>query len=877
MKKLVVFLCLLGFCYSTSIAQNNALNNRISIFYTGYNFEKILQLFEDKTQCFFQYDASLKPSKKWFNVHIENEIAKDALHDFLHQYGLDFAVVGDQSLVLKRWQDSKPDVILSGRVYHAESKERLVNAYIEIASSQQSAFTNDQGIFQIRTDGGSIIYRVLYPGFLPYLDTIENDNRTYFLDIPMVPEIEKLELTLITTDIGGNAPKVVLGKTDEFNINRIQLEKIPQLMGEPDVLRVMSLNPGVVSGSEGVFGMYVRGGASDQNLVLLDDVPIYNPYHLYGVFGVFNSDIVKNAKFYRGIFPADKGGRLSSVIDVTTKEGNLNKISGSLNIGILSSRIAVNGPLIKNRTSFSIALRRSIFDYLVQPLMQAVEYKSDNFINRYYFFDINFKLTHRFSPKSRLSMNVFGGLDYAGLIDKKIATLSFNKSQTIKSEDVSVWGNQAISLKWDYLPSPTSSFALKTYVTNYTYAHTHLYSNEIKQSNNNLNTERSTYILSNGLRDIEVSGHLQKQVSKKLKLKIGTGFIGHQFMPNRRTLLSETDSVQVEFLFQDNQVFTPEVFGYFSSEYHHPKLGYLDFGIRGVYYGLEYGQYYVLPEPRFSLRVPVSSDLWLKFSGSQTRQFFHQLNNLTLGLPSDLWVPSNAKFGPSKSTQFAVGISQEFQQFVISAEGFYKKFDNILEYNENAVYVTSALNWEKSVCSGTGESKGLEILIEKKNGKLTGWISYTWMKATRTFEQLNNGIEYAARYDRRHNVNVVANYKLSNRVFVNATWVYHTGFAYTLPIGIIPSSSSNDPFRDVYLYGERNNRRTADNHRLDLSVHIKGKPGKFQSQIALGVYNVYNQHNPFFVNLGIDSKGERKLFQVSLLPIIPFVNYQISF
>lgn len=872
----VFLMCL---CYSLGglKAQSNQLNTRISIDYKGQSFEKILQLFEEKTNCYFQYDAALKPSKKWFDVHVQNEIAKEALRDFLQNYGLDFAVVGDQSLVLKRWVAPKQDVIISGRVYHADSKERLVNAYIKIAGTQQSTFTNDQGIFQIRTNGGIVIYQVSYPGFVLYTDTIENDNRTYFLDIPMLPELEEMEVTLITSELNGNAPKVVLGKTDEFNINRLQLEKIPQLMGEPDILRVMSLNPGVISGSEGVFGMYVRGGASDQNLVLLDDVPIYNPYHLYGVFGVFNSDIVKNAKFYRGVFPADKGGRLSSVVDVTTKEGNAQKLSGSVNLGILTSRIALNGPIFKNKTSFSLAFRRSIFDYLVQPLMQAVEYKSDNFINRYYFFDINLKLTHRFSPKSRLSANVFGGLDYAGLLDKKISDLSLNRSQTNRSEDVSTWGNQAISVKWDYLPSPSSSFSIKSYLTNYTYAHSHLYSNEIRQMTNTVNTEKSTYILSNGLRDIELSVHLQKQVTQRLNLKIGTGFIGHQFMPNRRSLISETDSVQTEFLFQDNQVFTPEIFGYFSSEYHHSKLGYVDLGIRGVYYGLEFGQYYVLPEPRFSYRLPITSDFWFKLSGSQTRQFFHQLNNLTLGLPSDLWVPSNAKFSPSKSSQISVGFSQEFQHWVLSAEGFYKKFDNILEYNDNAVYVTSGLNWEKSVCAGTGESKGIEVLLEKKSGRLTGWISYTLMKATRSFAALNQGEEFATRYDRRHNVNVVANYKLSNRVFINATWVYHTGFAYTLPIGIIPSASSNDPFRDVYIYGNRNNRRTADNHRLDLSVNIKGKTGKISTQLSFGVYNVYNQHNPFFVNLGLDQNGDRKLFQVSLLPIIPFINYQLSF
>ena len=531
---LKVVLILLLLSVSTLSAQSNQLNSKISLSYQGNSFEKILQLFEEKTNCFFQYDASLKPTKKWFVVKVENEVAKDALSDFLQNYGLDFSVVGDQSLVLRKWIAPKEEVILSGRVYHSETKERLVNAYITVTGTGQSTFTNDQGIFQVRTDGGVIIFGITYPGFIPYTDTIENFNRTYFLDVPLVPEMEQMEVTMVTTELSGNSPKVVLGKSDEFNINRVQLEKIPQLMGEPDILRVMSLNPGVVSGSEGVFGMYVRGGASDQNLVLLDDVPIYNPYHLYGVFGVFNSDIVKNAKFYRGVFPADKGGRLSSVIDVSTKEGNPDKLSGSINLGILTSRIALNGPLFSKKTTFSIAFRRSIFDYLVQPLFQLIEYKSENFLNRYYFYDLNFKITHRFSPKSRLSASIFGGLDYAGLVDRKLSTLSQTRTQTLRSEDASSWGNQVANLRWDYMLSPTSSFSLKSYVTNYSYAHTHIYSNQISNLNDIVSSEKSNYVLSNGLRDIEFSAHFQKQVTQRLNIKLGSGFNLHQFVPNKR-------------------------------------------------------------------------------------------------------------------------------------------------------------------------------------------------------------------------------------------------------------------------------------------------------------------------------------------------------
>jgi hypothetical protein len=263
---------------------------------------------------------------------------------------------------------------------------------ISLVGRNQSTFTNDQGIFQLKTSSGKLIYAVSYPGFETFYDTIEDEKRNYFVDIPLVPDnSESMEITLVTADGNKNSPKVVSGKSDEFNINRAQLDKIPHLMGEPDILRVMSLNPGVVSGSEGVFGMYVRGGASDQNLILLDEVPVYNAYHLYGMFGVFNSDVVKNAKFYRGVFPADKGGRLSSVIDVTTKEGNAEKFGGSISIGLLSSRLSLNGPIFKKKTSFSIAVRRSLFDYLVQPLSSLVQFQDGNFANRYYFYDVNFK------------------------------------------------------------------------------------------------------------------------------------------------------------------------------------------------------------------------------------------------------------------------------------------------------------------------------------------------------------------------------------------------------------------------------------------------------------------------------------------------------
>lgn len=873
-----IFLCFLFSQVSVLLGQENSLNSKISIQYSGSDFDKVLKIFEQKTNCYFQYDASLKPTKKKFVLNAQNETAKIVLRDFLQSLGLKYLLIGENFLILQQWEPPKDELVISGRVWHADTKERLVNAMIVLTNKNQNTFTNDQGLFQFKTTSGTLYYTVSYPGFETFYDTIENQKRNYVLDIPLKPDnSESIELTLITADALKNTPKVVAGKSDEFNINRAQLDRIPHLMGEPDVLRVMSLNPGVVSGSEGVFGMYVRGGASDQNLILLDGVPVYNAYHLYGMFGVFNSDVVKNAKFYRGVFPADKGGRLSSVVDVTTKEGSAEKFGGSISLGLLSSRFEFNGPIFKRKTSFSLAFRRSFFDYLVQPISNMVEYQNGNFANRYYFYDANFKITHRFSDKSRLSAAGYFGIDYAGILDRKTTYKNNLVYQNYKSDDVSTWGNQLASIKWDYMLTTSASFSMKAYVTNYLYSHSHLYSNQQYTSYKNEISEKSTYEMSNGLRDIEVSAHLKKQLSQKLATKIGVGYVLHTFIPNKRIITSETDSVQTNIVFQDNLLTTPEVYSYLTVEYHHPKFGYYDMGIRGVYYGLGFGQYYILPEPRLSIRYELPGDMWFKIAASQTRQFFHQLNNLTMGLPSDLWVPSNTIFKPAKATQGSIGITKEFKNYQISIEAFQKKFNDILEYNNNAVYVISGQNWENSVSAGNGITNGFELLAEKTKGKFTGWISYTWMKSTRQFSNLNNGNPFPSRYDRRHNIYIMATYKMSKRINLSATWVYNSGFAYTMPIGIYPSASNNDTYRDVYIYGDRNNARSNDNHRLDISVSITSKNTKFPRNLSMGIYNVYNRHNPFFLNLGIDSDGARKLYQISLLPFMPFVSYQISF
>jgi len=857
----------------------SVLRQRIDFMYEGIDFEVVLLLLERKTGLRFQYNAALVPSKRMYRLNYRNALVETILKDFFYQNGLDYELLGN-SLVLKPWELYSREVVISGRISNRLTGERLVNATVAVLNTSKVVYSNSQGIFQLRIPTVSrCVYSINYPGYQMQWDTLVGitPGKTYFLDIQLTPVIEQIEATLVQAKKDKSLPSVEFGRSDEMSINGSQLKNIPHLMGEPDVMRVFSMNPGVVSGSEGVFGMYVRGGASDQNLVLLDDVPLYNAYHMYGIFGIFNADIIKNAQFYRGSFPAEHGGRLSSVVEVHTVDGNNNKHNVSLDLGVLTSRFLASGPLLSKKTTFVISGRRSFFDFLIEPVNRVAKFSDGDLVNRYNFWDVNFKINHRFNPKSRLVFSGYSGQDYAGLVQRNVVDKE-SVRLVQRSVDASRWGNDVLSFRWDYMSSPTSNLYFKAYYTTYKYANSRVFSSTKTYESEAQSIERSNYELSNGLHDYETSLHYEKSISQGWKMRIGAGFIYHQFQPNRRRLVNDLDSVRTEFEFQDDAQKTPEVYSYASLNYVGGKWGFFDLGLRNVYYGLGNGQYYILPEPRFSARFKLSEGAWLKLAGSVNRQFFHQLNNITMGLPSDLWVPSTTLFKPAKSTQGSIGTSFKLNRsWQWNTEVFYREFDNILEYHNDAVYVTSNRNWESSVTAGRGISQGIETQIEKTKGRLTGWASYTLMNSDRMFAEINNGTPFPSRYDRRHNVYLAANYRINSHWNVSGSWVYNSGFAYTLPVGVFPSPTSTDPTKDVLIYGDRNNARSRDNHRMDVSFRYIKKGDKYNQSWTFGVYNMYNRMNPFYINIGLDEQGNRSQFQISLLPVMPFVSYHIDF
>ena len=853
-----------------------SLEEKIDFEYTGRDFREILSQFEEKTGYYFQFESELLPKKKNFRFSYRNRKASIILQDILQQSGLNYKKVVGKSLILTRWNPKAEVLQISGRVSNINNRERIVNASIIIEGSDVVVYTNSQGIFQFSSQKSPVIITAYSPGFYPFQDTISGIGKSYYLDVTLRPEIDRMQVAEVVAESSKKLPSIENGELGVLNVSGKQLKNMSHLLGEPDILRMLSLNPGVVGGSEGVFGMYVRGGAADQNLILLDGVPIYNPYHLFGVFGVFNGDIVKNTTFHRGSFPAKNGGRMSSIIDITSREGSPEKWETEASVGILSSRIYTGGPLLSDKTTLFLSARRSFFDFLVKPAISLFPALSNQIVNRYNFWDINAKLTHRFTNKSRMSLSYYSGQDFSGLVDR-VSSGDDKNFLRENIEDVSYWGNELLSLNWDVMTSPSSNLIVKAYYTNYDFSHQHLYSRVIGEGFSSL-VERSDFIVSNGIYDYEASIHFAKNWKDRIKSETGMGYIYHSFLPNQRSIVTEIDGVRITNNVNDDPVSTPEYYAYSELQMQLGYFGNYNLGIRASYYDLGLNQFYLLPEPRLKAKWDIGRSSWINFSLSQNRQFFHQLNNLTMGLPSDLWVPSTANYRPAKATQRTLGIAHQInKEYQFSVEVFEKTFQDILEYNEDAIYITSNLDWENSVTSGAGNVRGFEFLFEKTTGRLTGYLTYTWMKNLRSFIEINNGKEFPARYDRRHSIYAMLNYRVNSDWAFSANFIFNTGFAYTLPIGVYSSTTSSDPAQEVFIYGERNNSRTISNHRVDFSFTKKASFFGYDSKWIFGVYNAYNRKNPFYINLGLGQQGNRTLYQVSLLPLMPFINYQLKF
>jgi hypothetical protein len=761
-------------------------------------------------------------------------------------------------------QAQAPRFTLSGFVYEKGSRETLPGVNVYLPDQRSGTSTNNYGFYSITLPAGN--YQVAYSavGYNPLMFEIQLDkNITHdvFLDASIT--LSGVEI------IGERVPAITeTPMMSTIDIPVKQIQHIPALLGEKDVLKVIQLMPGVQKGTEGTSGFYVRGGGADQNLIILDDATVYNASHLFGFFSLFNGDAIKSVQLTKGGFPARFGGRLSSVLEMTMKDGNQERLSGEAGVGLISSRLMLEGPIVKNKASFIVSGRRTYLDVLARPFMPENEKFG------YYFYDINAKVNYTINNKNRLYMSAYAGRD------KFFARF---KDYYSTNEAGMYWENATATLRWNHLIN-SRLFANTSLI--YSQYRMNIY---VKEKYNNNWFELS---YASGIRDVSLKYDLHFSLHPNHTIKAGLLSTFHHFTPSAVVV---RDDYLMEFKRDVKAIDVLESGIYIEDDIRLGNRIRANAGIRLSHF-MDKNISYLNPEPRVSLSYLLPNNTAIKASYATMNQYVHLLSNTGIGLPTDLWVPSTRNVPPQTSRQVALGFAKDLKEknFELSVEGYYKKSENTLGYREGASFLliddpsgADEVNWENNVTSGQAWAYGAEILLQRKTGRLTGWVGYTLSWAELQFDEVNFGKKYFARYDRRHDISVVAVYEINERIIFSGTWVYGTGNAITLPIGEYWASPHNFGQNNEYGpgywmdnindYGGINNSRMAPYHRLDLGIQFIKQHDNWRGVWEISAYNAYNRKNPFFYYIGYTGNEERALMQVSIFPIIPSISYSAKF
>ncbi len=761
---------------------------------------------------------------------------------------------------------------ISGYVKEANSQELLLGTTIYVPDLELGTTANAYGFYSLTLPKGKYKIQFSFVGYKTQfieVDLSENIQK----DITLEVEGEELEEVVVTADKSINESDNV--RSGVINMPIKQMKAIPSLFGEKDLLKVIQLMPGIQKGTEGQSGIYVRGGGPDQNLLILDDAPVYNAQHLFGFFSVFNGDALRSAEVIKGGFPAKYGGRLSSVINMNMKDGNKERYTGEVGVGLISSRLVVEGPIVKDKSSFLISGRRTYVDLITAPIMKAIE---DIFFG-YYFYDFNAKVNYTINNKNKLYLSGYFGRDY------------FYVKENGETSKLG-WGNQTATFRWNH------QFNTKLFAnTSVIYSH-YRFKTMFKD-------ELSSFEYKSGIDDYGAKIDFNFYPMPKHTLQFGLASTFHIFMPKA---VSENHSMEGVSSIDKKQTIEAIENGIYIEDLYKPinNLQILA-GLRYSSY-VHKQKYYDMFEPRLSVAYKTSSTSAIKASYAITSQYIHMLSNTGIGLPSDLWVSSTDRVKPQKAWQVAGGFTKDFpsKNISVSIEGYYKEMNDIIGFKESANLMEMGddelldntdkmndLEWENMVTRGNGKSYGVELLIQRKIGKLTGWIGYTLSWTKHKFPELNFGKEFWAKYDRRHDLSIVASYSLSEKIKFAGTWVFATGNAFTLPTSTYAGISHN-PFDDNGIndnelpnYLGKNTFRVGSYNRLDFGVQFIKKKKRGVRTWDLSIYNVYCRRNPMFYYLSTDydcdesdsscNSDKRVVRQAGGFPILPSITYSFKF
>ncbi len=749
---------------------------------------------------------------------------------------------------------------ISGFIKDSVSGEELIGATIKFQNTYLGCVTNDYGYYSFSVPTGEYTIVVSYIGYKSIKrKVILKENIRW--DIDMTQKVDLLDEVNVIT----NSSQKQL-KSSYMGVNSIEMSEIrniPVIFGEQDILKTIQLMPGVKPAGEAFNGFYVRGGSNDQNLILLDDAPIYNASHLLGFFSVFNSDAIKNARLIKGSAPAKYGGRLSSVLDIKMKNGNIKQFAGSGGIGLIASRLTLETPIKKEKGSIIVSGRRTYAD-----LFLKMSSKSDIKDTELYFYDLNIKANYKFGHKDRLYISSYIGQD----------VFSYNNAMDLK------WGNRMITLRWNHIFNDKIFMNTTILYSNYNYNMTDFYDYEYVD-------------ISSGIDDNNIKFDFQYFMNSSNTIRFGVNVINHNFSPGN-VEFSGNDNSENDKRLLNRKAWETSV--YLSNEFRLGNNINIDMGLRfsdirlmgggeyslydeeGNKYNTEnYGKdetvkYFSYLEPRFSINLNAGDNSAVKASYSRNIQYMHIVSNTGGGSPFDIWYPVSRMVKPQKAMLYSLGYFRNFNSgmYEMSLETYYKDMYNQIEYKNGAdIFMNEDIDGE--LVFGKARSYGLEFLLRKNRGSLSGWVSYTLSRIEKQFDKINNGNWFLGRQDRLHDISIVMMYKLSERIEISSNWLYYTGDAVTFPSGKYQLANNV-----VNLYAERNANRMPNYHRLDLGLiyNMKTK-GHFRSWWTFSLYNAYGRDNAFmmYFRKNKDNHSVNEAVKISLFSVVPSISWNFQF
>ncbi len=755
---------------------------------------------------------------------------------------------------------AQSEFTVSGYVKDAGTGEVLIGASVYNAKNKLGSRTNKYGFYSLTLPAGEHILKISYVGYTTSEINIELiQNEKVVVELKQV-SVNTEEIIVTGTKTDENVKSTVMGVS---RITPSEVKTIPVIFGEQDILKTIQLLPGINSTGEGSSGFFVRGGSPDQNLILLDEATVYNPSHLMGFFSVFNSDAIKDVKIIKGSAPAQYGGRLSSLLDITMNDGNNKSYHASGGIGIISSRITVEGPIIEDKSSFIISGRRTYADiFLGLSTMESLKKSA------LYFYDFNLKTNYKVGENDRLYLSGYLGRDVVAINDQ----FGFD------------WGNTTLTLRWNHIFGDKLFLNSSLIYSNYDYVV-------------NIENGQTLIDIKSSIRDFNLKEDFQYFINSDNTLNFGLNVVNHSFVPGKLTSITDTSSSITNNV---TDKYAVEMAFYLSHELNFSDLVKLNYGLRysgfsllgpGTFYSFdedgdvinsqtyddnELIKYYGGFEPRLAVNYLVDDDKSVKISYSRNMQYLHLLSNTTSTTPLDIWQPSTNNVKPGIANQVSLGYYQNFSDndYEASVEVYYKYLQNQIDY-KNGADLLSNPHVEAELVYGTGQAYGLEFFLKKNVGKFTGWISFSLAKSERTFDDIDNGNPFAAKYDRLYDISLVGSYQLNEKWNFSATWVYNTGNAVTYPSGKYMVDGNI-----VNFYAERNGYRMPDYHRLELSAtYYFEKKGSYSSNLNFSLYNAYGQKNAYSIKFQKSESDPEKTEAVMtyLFTFFPSITYNFNF